>query len=81
MTEPRDRRLVVPSKDGKGPSRYYVGGGLITAESLAWLFHKLTGRTATSEEISRSRERLAKAYRELNARKNGSTSDDRDEQK
>jgi hypothetical protein len=79
MTEPKARRLVVLSGDGKGPSRYYVGGGRITAESLAWLYEKLTGRRPTPEEIEQSRKRLAEAYRNLNAKKNGSSSDHRNE--
>jgi hypothetical protein len=61
ITRPKAKRHVIRS-DGMQPTRYFIGGGRITAEDVAWLYEKLTGRQCTSEELEALRKKLEDAY-------------------
>jgi hypothetical protein len=77
MTDPKSRNLIIAPATGQALARYYVEGRGITAGNLAWLYEKLTGRTASPQEIEQSRKRLAEAYRTLRAKDGeGETTDE-----
>jgi hypothetical protein len=59
-----EKRLVVEGADGQ-PTRYYLGGGRITAEGVAWLYERLTGKKMSPEGLEEGRKLLAEASAKL----------------
>lgn len=74
-----EKRLVAESADGQ-PTRYYVGGGRITAEGIAWLYERLTGKKMSPEGLEKGRKSLAEAYAKLDC-KRGKSGEHRDEKR
>jgi hypothetical protein len=59
VNDRKAKRYVVRG-DGKQPPRYFIGGGKITVEDIAWLYEKLTGKKCTPEKLRELEEAHAK---------------------